>query len=231
MCRTSRRQRLFSWSIRLISFAALLMPHVGRSQELAEPFAAAKSPTRTKAPGEPVRLAMLTVAVHTPVLVRAYDQFRQRHGEGKLELDLWIEQEWAESPRPLDFGSYDMVLALRCSIPGLDKALADAAAGGAWVVSQSSLEHREGAVLIDDLPDLAPYYRQRGVANMVGLYEKICERFGVPGVVAPPPANAADQGIYHPDADTVFANAAAYWKWYETQPCFKPSAPKIGVFV
>ena len=161
-------------------------------------------PSRQKAPGEPVRLAVLTVAVHTPVFIQAYDRFRAEHGEGKLVLDLWVEQEWAESPRPLDFDRYDMILALRCSIPGLETAVPAAAAKGAWIVSDSDRKYRDCAVSIDELPDLAPYYRQRGVTNMVGFLEKVCERFQVPGVTARNATELPTEGIYHPDADRVF---------------------------
>jgi len=222
----------------MLPIVALLMPQLGRSQdppvpaaEPVKPPASAEGPTRSKASGGPVRLAVLTVAVHTPILVRAYDRFRQQYGTDRLEVDLWVEQDWAESPRPLELGHYDMILALRCSIPGLEEAVSAAAKQGAWVVSQSNLQYRDCAVLLDDLPDLASYYRQRGATNMVGLYEKICEHFEVPGVTARSPVPAADEGIYHPDSSDVFPDAQSYWKWYQTRPGYRPDAPKVGIFV
>ncbi len=193
--------------------------------------AAPRRPTRKKRPGEPVRLAVFTVAVHTPIFSQAYDRFRAQYGSDKLTLDLWVEQEWAESPRPLDLDRYDMILALRCSIPGLDKAVAAAAAKGVWVVSDSTRNYRDCATLIDDLPELAPYYRKRGAANMLGLMEKVCEAFGVPGIQVRKPVDLPVEGIFHPDADRVFPDAASYWKWRSARPGFQAGAPKVGIFV
>ena len=139
MCRTSS---LHGWVSRLagmVIVTAMILPSslaaqgVPPGKEQAKspsPKSAAHHPTRTKGPGEPIRLAVLTVAVNTPVFVQAYDRFRSLHGSDKLVLDLWVEQEWAESPRPLELERYDMILALRCSIPGLEKAVATAAAKG-----------------------------------------------------------------------------------------------------
>ncbi|MDD4270190.1 MAG: cobaltochelatase subunit CobN [Pirellulaceae bacterium] len=238
MCRIRHGGERFAWLARLLPIAVLLMPHPGWSQDSAAPAETppeasprAGGPKRRRSPGKPVRLAVLTVAVHTPILVRAYDRFREQHGDGKLEVDLWVEQQWAESPRPLEFGQYDMILALRCSIPGLAAAVSAAAEQGAWVVSQSDMQYRDCAVLLDDLPDLAAYYRQRGADNMVGLYEKICERFEVPGVTARLPVPVADAGIYHPDASEVFADGQHYWKWYQGRPGYDHDAPKVGIFV
>lgn len=187
---------------------------------------------RTKKPGEPVRLAVLTVAVHTSVFSQAFDRFRSQYGADKLALDLWVEQEWAESPRPLDLDRYDMILALRCSIPGLDKAVPAAAAKGTWVVCDSTRnKYRDCSVQLDDLPEMASYYRKRGVANMVGLLEKVCEAFHVPGVQARKAVDLPTEGIYHPDADRVFPDAVSYWKWQTARPGFRPDAPKVGIFV
>ncbi|NOX56196.1 MAG: cobaltochelatase subunit CobN [Planctomycetes bacterium] len=190
-----------------------------------------KRPERKIRPGQPVRLAVLTVAVHTPIFVRAYELFQREYGEGKLVLDLWIEQDWMASPRPLRFEDYDMILALRCSIPGLEQAVAAAARRGVWVVTTSTLKYRDSAVLIDEVPELAPYYRLRGVSNMVGLFEKVCELFQVPGITARPAQPVEVEGIYHPDADRVFPDGASYWRWYRDQPTFKPGAPRVGLFV
>ncbi len=241
MCRTSGSYRCVGTVARMIAAAALMLPSMGMSQEVttsgekgSETVLSAsgpRRPTRKKAPGEPVKLAVLTVAVHTPIFVHAYDRFCKLHGSEKLVLDLWVEQEWAGSPRPLEFERYDMILALRCSIPKLDEAVAAAADKGTWVVSHSNLKYRDCAVLIDDLPDLAPYYRERGVSNMIGLFERVCELFHVPSVEARQPAQAPIEGIYHPDADRVFPDAESYWKWYAAHPSFKPEAPKVGIFV
>ncbi|NLX99101.1 MAG: cobaltochelatase subunit CobN [Rhodopirellula sp.] len=225
MFRTIRAGSEIRPAIRLLTaallIAAIIVPSLAVSQQ----------PTRKIASGQPVKMAVLAEAVHTPVFVRAYDRFRKQHGTDKLVLDLWIEQEWAESPRALEFDKYDMILALRCSIPGLEKAVAAAADKGTWVVSHSDLKYRDIAVLVDDLPDIAPYYRQRGVSNMVGLLERVCEKFKVPGVKAAPPSPSPIEGIYHPDAGDVFADAESYWKWYSSRPGFKADAPKIGIFV
>ncbi len=206
----------------------------GKPEGLAnKPSAAAGplQPARKKKPGEPVRLAVVTVAVNTSVFVQAYDRFRKLHGPDKLVLDLWVEQDWVESPKPLEFAPYDMVLGLRCSIPGLDEALAAAAAKGVWVVSDTSRRRPTGAVSLNELADLAPYYRNRGLLNMVGFLERVCQVFGVSGVEARKAVQAPAEGIYHPDADRVFSTAADYWKWYAARPGYKPEAPKIGVFV
>jgi cobaltochelatase CobN len=238
MSRISGSQSLTAVAIGLLAIVILTAPHAMADsvrQKTPSPQAEAASgprlPPRKKALGEPIRLAVLTTAVHTPILVRAYDQFRAQHGTERLTLDLWVEQEWTDAPRPLDFKSYDMVLALRCSIPGLEKALATAAAEGVWVVSDSNAKHREYAAAIDEAPDLAPYYRKRGVANMVGLLEKVCSLFGVPDVQPRAPAEPPTEGIYHPDADRVFPDADSYWKWYATRPVYKADAPKVGIFV
>lgn len=199
--------------------------------KVASAKSAARRPTRLKAPGQPIKLAVLTVAVHTPIFIRAYDQFRSRYGPEKLEMDLWVEQDWAASPRPLDLDHYDMILALRCSIPDLEKAVSAAAAKGAWVVCDSRMKYRDEAVLIDDVPELAPYYRKRGVANMIGFLERVCELFGVAGVQARPAAVTPTEGLYHPDADRVFPDAKSYWDWYASRPGFRPDAPKVGLFV
>lgn len=199
-----------------------------------EPDASAeppKAPPRQMQPGEAIRLAVTLPAVNTPIFVRAYDRFREKYGPDVLKLDLWVEQEWADDPRPLAFGDYGMVLALRCNIPGLEEALAEAAAGGTWVVSDSNAKHAAYAVVIDELPELAPYYRQRGVANAVGLLERIAETFGTEGVTARPVEDVPTEGLYHPDADRVFASAEDYWRWYETTPAYEPDGPKVGIFV
>ncbi len=225
--------------------AVLLAPLAGSSQDAAPSpkksreavSADAPGPSgvrgsvRTKAAGEPVRLAVAMTSVHTPILVRAYDRFRALHGTDKLVLDLWVEQEWLESPRPLDFTGCDMILVLRCSIPGLDKAVAAAVKQGVWAVADSSQAALEDVVLIDDLPNLGPYFRNRGVENMIGLLERVCEAYGVEGVSLREVAEPAIEGIYHPDADRVFADADSYWKWYAARPGFKAEAPKVGIFV
>ena len=190
-----------------------------------------RRPKRVKAAGEPLRLAVLTVRSHTPILTHAYARFRQAHGRDKLSLEIWSQEDWAESPRPLEMASYDMILALRCSIPNLEEAVSAAAAGGTWVVSSSDTKYRDCAVWLDSLPDLAPYYRERGVSNMIGLLERACELFQVPGVKARPAEDSVTMGIYHPDAPAVFADAKSYWKWYASRPGYDPQAPKVGVFV
>jgi len=243
-----RGSRVFGGAVRplaavfWIGWAGVFVtPVCGRGQEpgeapprvstpAAEP-APPLRPARKKAAGEPVRLAVAMTSVHTPIFVRAYDRFRAQHGTDKLVLDLWVDQEWLESPRPLEFGSYDMLLVLRCSIPGLDQAVEAAVAQGVWAVSDSSRQSLDKVLQIEDLPDLGPYYRKRGVENMIGLLEKICEAFGVAGVQARQAADAATEGIYHPDADRVFADADSYWKWYAARPGFRPDAPKVGVFL
>ena len=186
---------------------------------------------KPKHPGQPLRMAVTTVAVHTPVFVQAYDRFIQQYGSDKLQLDLWVEQEWAENPRPLKFEDYDLVLALRCTIPDLEQALAKAAQQGTWIISDSSLRNDKSATLIDDLPQLGPYYRQRGVSNMQGLLEQVCAIFSIPEIKPRPVEQLPIQGIYHPAAKQVFSSSADYWKWYESTTSFKPDAPKIGILV
>lgn len=192
-------------------------------------------PTTPPAPRQredgPVRLAIATVAVHTPVFVQAYDRFLTQHGADKLQLELIVEQEWAENPSPLDFQSFDCVLALRCSIPGLEAALAKAAEQGTWVVSDSSIRHADYAAVIDTLPALAPYYRQRGVSNVVGLFEQICQLYDVPDVSPRPAEELPTQGLYHPAAGKVFSTGEDYWNWYQTTDNYKPDAPRVGVLV
>ncbi|MEN6493273.1 MAG: cobaltochelatase subunit CobN, partial [Thermoguttaceae bacterium] len=240
MSRTEGPQGFAAVVMGLVAVAILVFPdtmaHADSARKKApsrkvESSQGLRLPTRKKATGEPVRLAVLTTAVHTPILVRAYDQFRAQHGANKLTMDLWVEQEWTDAPRPLEFQGYDMVLALRCSIPGLEKALAAAAAEGVWVVSDSNAKHREYAVAIDEVSELAPYYRKRGVANMVGLLEKVCGLFGVSDVHVRAPTEPPTEGIYHPDAGRVFPDADSYWKWYAARPGFKAEAPKVGIFV
>ncbi len=239
MYRTDRPRNLLRTLVRLLAATVLLLPATGLAEHAslqaertaASPVPPPRRPNRKKAAGEPVRLAVLTVAVHTPIFVQAYERFCKLHGKEKLIVDLWIEQQWAESPRPLKFEDYDMIFALRCSIPGLEKAVAEAAHEGTWVVSHSSLKYGDCSVPIDRVPELAPYYRQRGVANMVGFFEKVCELFHVPGIQARQPVEVPIEGIYHPDAEKVFPDAESYWKWYAGHPSFKPGAPKIGIFV
>ena len=218
MCRTSGWCAWAAEVVGLILAAAITFCSPAAAQDAAaakKPPEPAPStldphqPSRQKAPGEPVRLAVLTVAVHTPVFIQAYDRFRAEHGEGKLVLDLWVEQEWAESPRPLDFDRYDMILALRCSIPGLETAVPAAAAKGAWIVSDSDRKYRDCAVSLDELPDLAPYYRQRGVTNMVGFLEKVCERFQVPGVTRATPLSFPPKGSTIPTPTVCFPTRQA----------------------
>jgi cobaltochelatase CobN len=98
-------------------------------------------------------------------------------------------------------------------------------------VALSSRKFGDRAVLLDDVPHLAPYYRNGGVSNMVGFFEKVCEEFGVPQVASRTAEKPPVEGIYHPDADHVFADGASYWKWYATRPNFAPDQPKVGVFV
>lgn len=197
------------------------------------PSASKPAPLQRKPrhPGKPLRMAVTTVAVHTPIFVQAYDRFIQQYGSDKLELDLWVEQEWAENPRPLKFDDYDLVLALRCSIPDLEQALATAAQAGTWIISDSSLRNKKSATLIDDLPQLGPYYRQRGVSNMQGLLERVCAIYSIPDIKPRPLEQLPIQGIYHPAAKQVFSSSADYWKWYASTPAFKPGAPKIGILV
>ena len=192
--------------------------------------APATKPAIRRNDGNPVKLAILTVRTNTPVLVQAYVEFRKKHKDDTLVLDLWIQEDWIENPRPLDLSAYDMVFALRCQLPKLDEAIAAAAKRGTWVVSQTA-DRFPGVASLDDLPDLAPYYRQRGVSNMIGFYEKVCERFEVPGITARPAKEMPTEGIFHPDADRIFPDSASYWKWYASRQGYKADAPRIGIFV
>ena len=234
-----RREPAFTLGVVLLlllfAFGQHDVPAQHRSQTKPADAGSTKTPlahptVRKNAQG-PVRIAVATVAVQTSVFVQAYDRFLTQYGKDKLQLDLLVEQEWAESPRVLDFQQYDVVLALRCSIPGLETALAESAKSGTWVIADSSIRHAKYAQLIDDLPSLQPYYRHRGVSNMVGLFEQICKLYDVPGVTPRSAEEPPVQGLFHPDADHVFTSGKDYWKWYEQTPNFKPDAPRIGVLV
>lgn len=219
-------------ALALSALAAIVAPAPAQDRPAEAPAASApKKPGPLKAAGGPLRLALLTVRTNTPIAVEAYARFCEAHGKDKLALDLWVQEDWAEDPRPLDFQPYDMILALRCSIPGHEKAVADAAKGGTWVVATSTTKYGDAAITIDDATDLAPYYRLRGTSNMVGLLEKACELYGVPGIKAPAPKEMPTAGIYHPDADRIFMDIASYREWYARRPGIKPEAPLVGLFL
>ncbi len=244
MCLTENALRR-SLSIRRLLVLGVTLALLGAAAEAQEPGKqraarpdpkAAGAPVRLKSSQRktrdgPVRLAVLTVRTNTPIIVEAYARFCEAHGKDKLVLDLWVQEDWAEQPSPLNFTPYDMIFALRCSIPGHEKAVAEAEAKGTWVVAQSTMKYGDSATALDDVAELGPYYRSRGLGNMIGFLEKVCELYKVPGVVARPVKMMPTAGIYHPDADRIFPDAAAYWAWYAARPGYKADAPKIGLFL
>ncbi|MGA7501602.1 MAG: cobaltochelatase subunit CobN [Isosphaeraceae bacterium] len=244
MCLTERplTRSFFGRYLSVLGLIAMLLAAAADAQEppkkraaRPEPEEAAGSvrlkPSERKSRDAPVRLAVLTVRTNTPVIVEAYARFCEAHGKDKLAIDLWVQEDWAEQPRPLDFTTYDMIFALRCSIPGHEKAVAEAEKKGTWVVAQTTTKYGDAATALDDVAELGPYYRSRGLGNMIGFLEKVCELYKVPGVVARAMKEMPTAGIYHPDANRVFPDAATYWAWYAARPGYKADAPKVGLFL
>jgi cobaltochelatase CobN len=189
------------------------------------------APAKRKDANGPVRMAILTVRTNTSTYVEAYARFCEQYGKDKLALDLWVQEDWLEAPRPLELVPYDLILALRCSIPGLDEAVAKAAASGSRVVAVSPQRTGGAVASIDEAADLAPYYRSGGTTNTVGLLERVCQNYGAPGVTARAVVSRPQTGLYHPDADQVFPDAKAYWAWYRTRPGYRDDAPKIAYYI